>query len=156
MISEKSIEDEEQPIIIQAKVKSTKQKKKPPMSIIEKQELDFSHPFWRDPNQQEPKPIEEVKEDPVEKFLKDDVLYEDILERIQQLPAERRDEALVQYSTTHDLEFEEFHELQRAIQLNREYQQPKKPEVRDDLFDKFCDEMEDLPSPSSVKGMQFN
>ena len=88
--------------------------------------------------------------------MKDDVLYEDILERIQQLPAERRDEALVQYSTTHDLEFEEFHELQRAIQLNREYQQPKKPEVRDDLFDKFCDEMEDLPSPSSVKGMQFN
>ena len=56
---------------MEAKVKSTK--KKPPMSIIEQQELDFSHPFWRDPNYQAPKPIEEVKEDPVEKFLREDV-----------------------------------------------------------------------------------
>ena len=53
------------------------------------------------------------------------------------------------------MEFEDFHEMQRAIQLNREYQQPGKPEVRDDLYGKFCQEMEDLPSPSSEKGMQF-
>ena len=92
----------------------------------------------------------ETKEEPVVKIDLDIEMSElRSFDRILHLPKEYQLDALHKYQELHDLAFSDYHEMKQAIEQDRIYRVPKKRKTNENLYEKFCKEMEDLPSPSS-------